>query len=75
MLGCEVLFGKTQGARVRAMVEGAVGGACPCVLDQPCPLIVPPTSDQTTTVTALIAQAVTKAVDAKHEGVFASCGV
>lgn len=61
MLGCEVLFGKTQGKLVRTMVEGAIGGTCPCALDQPCPLIVPPSSSQVTTVAALIAQSLAKA--------------
>lgn len=61
MLGCEVLFGKAQGARVRALVEGSSGSICPCALDEPCPLIKPPTAAQVSAVTAGIVRVLTGA--------------
>jgi hypothetical protein len=39
VLGCELLFGEAKGARIRAMIEDAIGGPCPCVLGAECPLL------------------------------------
>lgn len=39
MLGCEVLYGRDKGAEVRALVERAIDGPCPCMLGLTCPLL------------------------------------
>jgi hypothetical protein len=75
MLGCEVLFGKTQGAHVRAMVEDSIGTTCPCALDLPCPLIVPPPAPEIPLIAALIAEAVDKKRVSTGEGRLPSMGV
>jgi hypothetical protein len=39
MLGCTILFGEEEGARVRALIEGATGGPCPCTRGETCPML------------------------------------
>lgn len=35
----EIVFRPEKAARVRAMVEAAIGGPCPCATGQPCPIV------------------------------------
>lgn len=39
MRGCEVIWGAERADEVQAMVERAIGEACPCMSDQRCPLL------------------------------------
>jgi len=41
MLGCEILYGVTHGAKVHAMVEAATDAPCPCIEGRACPLLPP----------------------------------
>ncbi len=38
MLECERLFGVVRGGEIKALVEDATGGPCPCLAGRPCPL-------------------------------------
>ena len=41
MLGCEILFGDEQGAKMQELVERVTGEPCPCKQGKGCPLMPP----------------------------------
>lgn len=38
LYACERLFGEQRGREVHEMVETAIGGQCPCLRGDPCPI-------------------------------------
>lgn len=38
MYACEGLFGEEMGRQVRALAEASIGGPCPCLRGDPCPI-------------------------------------
>lgn len=54
MLGCEILWGPEDAARVRQLVEEATGEDCPCLQGRVCPLL-PSSTFVSATTTAEVA--------------------